>query len=76
MRSVEHFKMMNRYEASFVDGISMRNKWKSFIYRYTANNRLHAVMRDDVLSVRVKSKRCEKQRMWRYKTGSYYVSFD
>lgn len=55
----------------------MRNKWKSFIYRYTANNRLHAVMRDDVLSVRVKSKRCDKQRMWRYKTGgSYYVSFD
>ena len=75
MRSVENFKVMNKYEASFIDGKSMKNKWVSSIYRYTKNGRLYATMsHDDVLCVRVATKRIE--RPWKYTTGSFYMSFE
>lgn len=74
MRSVENFKIMNHYEDSFIDSQSTKKKWISFIYRYTYNKRLSAKLENDVLIVRVMSKKIE--RPWRYRTGSFYVSFD
>ena len=73
MALMKLFKTKNRYEKTFIDSESAKKQYLNFIHRYTENKRLHATMRNNVLSVNIKS-RCFSEK-WVLKRGQFTVIF-